>query len=472
MRPYIMTYYHTTRTLFFWIVLAAALILLGSQTIQSSAAGNTTVPLAEKAISAEQSQAQTVALTSRALSRSNLSARTEVFQIAPLPNFRPNQRDLCATATCYQVDIYDYETGRATTVIVDITNSQILDIFQLENSHPMYSEAVALRAKALMINNAEVVEAVGRPIQSKEIMLMDGYHADVEGCDGRNLCLTNVFVVDSGNVWVTVNMQKNEVAGIWWTSRALDGAEAGRLKETESADTRGGFCNDTYSHTAGGWDVNYRISNTDGLYAYNISYQGETVVDSIKLVEWHADYTVQNTSGGGPTGFVDYTTCGVGSGSGFPIVAYVAPEIRPITEMGQQIGFEIVQDYRMSSWGNTCNYRYEQHYQFYNDGRWRVVGGSYGRGCGNAQLEEAVYRPVLRIDLTPAVTGEHFDYWDSTANNWTESTFEDWFGEGRPGHNGDRFPANSDGYAFRIRGGVKDYYIEPGIGQFKDGGTG
>lgn len=451
--------------------IALFLILLIGWTQQSFAADVGTLPLSEDVLSAEKSQAQTVALASRELRRGGVSGRSEVFQVAALPQFRPHQQELCADITCYQVDIYDYATGASTTVIVDVTNSRVLDIFQLANSHPMYSEAVAERAKALMMNNAELIAGLGRPIDAAEIMLMDGQHAQVAGCDGSNLCLTNVFVVDSGNIWVTVNMQDNAVADVWWTARAFDGAEAGKATAHNNVDNRGSYCNDTYTHSAGGWDVDYELSNTDGLHAYNISYQGADVADSIKLVEWHVDYKVQNPIAL-PAGFVDYTSCGMGAGSGFPIVAYAAPEILPIVELSQTVGFEIVQDYRMSNWGNTCRYRYEQHYQFYNDGRWRVVGGAFGRGCGNAQLEEAVYRPVMRIDLTPSETGEYFDYWNPDTTIWTSSATEKWFGQGQDGNVDKGFPTNSEGHAFRIHDGSRGYYIEPGVGQFGDAGTG
>jgi hypothetical protein len=126
----------------------------------------------------------------------------------------------------------------------------------------------------------------------------------------------------------------------------------------------------------------------------------------MKLIEWHAHYP-------GNWGYRDYTGCG-GSGGGFPIYPYGNTQVRDLPN-----GFAVVQDFRMSNWGASCNYRYEQHFQFYNDGRFRVVTVAYGQGCGDNQASEATYRPVVRIDI--AVNGDASD----TLSVWNGSGWTD-----------------------------------------------
>ncbi|MCB0028665.1 MAG: hypothetical protein KDE28_12200, partial [Anaerolineales bacterium] len=103
---------------------------------------------------------------------------------------------------------------------------------------------------------------------------------------------------------------------------------------------------------------------------------------------------------------------------------------------------------------------YEQHYQFFTDGRFRVVTGAYGRGCGS----NALYRPVVRIDI--ALNGQENDslsYWDGST--WASVDTERWF-----------LPTDlqyfSGLYALTVRDGGLGYFIEPSQGQFADGGRG
>ena len=124
------------------------------------------------------------------------------------------------------------------------------------------------------------------------------------------------------------------------------------------------------------------------------------------------------------------------------------------------IGFELVQDFRMGSWGSLCNYRYEQHDQFYNDGRFRMVGEAFGKGCSTS----GIYRPVMRLDLgLGGVGGNSFDVWNG--NGWQTQASEDWWSQAAP--------YTPEGFKWRLTDqSGRAYLIEPGQGQFGDGGRG
>ena len=177
----------------------------------------------------------------------------------------------------------------------------------------------------------------------------------------------------------------------------------------------------------------------------------------MKLIEWHAHYP-------GNWGYRDYTGCG-GSGGGFPIYPYGVTQVRNLYDhLNNVVGFEVVQDFRMSNWGASCNYRYEQHFQFFTDGRFRVVTAAFGQGCGNDQDQEATYRPVVRIDI--AVNGDSNDtlsLWNGS--QWVDQATEAWWLQSGP--------YTAEGYRYRVMDQAGfGYYIEPGQGQFDDGGTG
>ncbi len=119
----------------------------------------------------------------------------------------------------------------------------------------------------------------------------------------------------------------------------------------------------------------------------------------------------------------------------------------------------------MSNWTAACNYRYEQHFEFYTDGRYRVKTGAYGRGCGNNQLSEATYRPVVRMDLAVFDdAGNTFSTWDGS--QWVIRNTEGWWLQSGP--------YTAEGYLYRImdENSGFGYYMEPGQGQFGDFGTG
>ena len=189
---------------------------------------------------------------------------------------------------------------------------------------------------------------------------------------------------------------------------------------------------------------------------YNVAYNGVAVATSIKLAEWHADY--------GSSGYVDATGCS--PSGGFPIYPYGdTVQSTLFDDQNNPIGFELIQDFRMNNWGNSCNYRYEQHMQFFADGRFRVVAGAYGKGCGT----NAMYRPIERIDI--AVNGDandNFDYYDGA--QWVQVTTETYRVPYTETGHGPHF-TDANGYAWKIYDADgSGYYLEMDTGQF--GGRG
>lgn len=169
-----------------------------------------------------------------------------------------------------------------------------------------------------------------------------------------------------------------------------------------------------------GWILQHALSASDGLRVFGVSFAGRQVLRTVGLVEWHAD--------GGESGFVLSTGAG-GSGGGFPVAAFGDVAVLDVLGAGSEVvGFELVQDFRMPSWGAPCNYRFEQRLQFFQDGRFRVLSGAYGKGCNDPE----VYRPVVRIDV--AVDGDGGDTlsrWNGS--EWIAETEEGiWAQEGHP----------------------------------------
>jgi hypothetical protein len=127
----------------------------------------------------------------------------------------------------------------------------------------------------------------------------------------------------------------------------------------------------------------------------------------------------------------------------------------------------LTQDFRNPKWPMACNYRYENRFEFYRDGSFRVVGVNKGRGCG----DHAIYRPVMRIDMAVA---EHERFWADLNGTWQAIPYE--IGLRQKG--ADRSVASVGVVgtfthaAVTDTTGKKGWRIEPNHGQFGDNSRG
>ncbi len=138
------------------------------------------------------------------------------------------------------------------------------------------------------------------------------------------------------------------------------------------------------------------------------------------------------------------------------VLPFNGPQVR---DLHNAEGFMLTQDFRNPKWPMACNYRYENRFEFYDDGSFRIVGVNKGRGCG----DNAIYRPVMRIDM--ALDGNESFYSYENEKEWKR-----WEKEGSK-----RVEKSDVKYAFKIRSAKdpqKAYLIEPNRGQFGDGSRG
>ncbi|MCA9951691.1 MAG: hypothetical protein KDE48_18700 [Anaerolineales bacterium] len=430
------------------------LVLIIQMSAGTAAAGDEGIrPLiqTEQPMSDAQRQAQDLALLDARVEEYTAGDRAEVFSVFPVSvKAFPAEFPQCADGSCYQVDIYNFDQNAAVIAMVHAKSGTVIDVFNIEGAHPQVNKRLYSLAQQIIHEDADVEAALGFQPELEQIRLMESNRLDTT-CDGRNLCATAVFFVDNGTVWVMVNFNTEEIEKIWWTDRNLEPDYNDYSNHREPED-----CGTTDSVNKDGWTLDYLTTPNDALNVTNVKFGGKDVVTSMKLLEWHAHYP-------GNWGYVDYTGCGGGSG-GFPIYPYGDTQVNDMYDDTTYIGFEVVQDFRMSNWGNSCNYRYEQHFQFFTDGRWRVATAAFGQGCGNDTTQEATYRPVIRIDIAAdGAADDSIAVWNGTS--WDDQTTEAWWLQSGP--------YTTEGYRYRVLDqGGDGYYVEPGQGQFGDGGTG
>ena len=439
----------------FSLILVALLLLLG-QTAVSVRGKSAPLPL-DTAITSEQQQAQALALADARVQQLTAGQRSEVFGVRRMGQQFTQASVACATAVCYQVEIYSFDENSTVTAVVDVDAGAVRDVLHQPNMQPGINRRLANRALELALNNPGVIAELGfKPEQADMAPVAAGLRGST--CDQGHLCAGPTFRVGNRILWAIVDLTTETVTALRWTTVSNDGSSIPYEPE-------GIFCPAPGTVDRDGWVLNYENTGTDGLRVYDVAYQGRTVLTSATLPEWHVDYNGEYSF----PGFFDVTGCG-GSGGGFSIPPFGETEVRDLLDGSTVVGFEVVQDFRMLAWGAACNYRYGQHYQFFADGRFRVVVGAFGRGCGDdVQWEQPVYRPVVRIDI--AVDGDandSFALWDG--QQWAVQPTETY-----------RTPYESVGFgphqlnAANIGWWVMDaggagFYIEPGLGQFNDGG--
>lgn len=404
------------------------------------------VPLTNQ-LNDDQRVAQEAALAdSRVLALTD-GRRTEVFGVLDLRGEHTPASVECATTKCYQVEIYNFDENAAVIAIVNPASGVVLDVFGQPGIQPGINKRLADLATQIAMNDPEVIEILGyKPTKTDMAPVQGGLQGS--SCDGGHLCAAPSFRVGDRLLWAVVDLTEEKLAGLNWTDLGPESAETSAPFIPLGCTTPGTVNRD-------GWSLSYNVTGGDGLRVHGVSFNGVTVANSIKLMEWHARYS-------GGSGFVDSIGCG--GGGGFQIFPFGQTQVLDLTDnlsgRLEVIGFEVVQDFRMSSWGASCNYRYEQRIQFFNDGRFRVVAGAYGKGCGTT----AVYRPVVRMDVDVTATGgQSFATWDGS--NWVANPTEFWQLQAAPYTDND--------YKWRItHSSGRGYYLEPGQGQFNDEGRG
>ncbi len=412
-------------------------------------------------LTAEQQQAQEIALRDpRVLEyarnpQTGEALRNEVMGVYAIRDSDITQAtQACKTNQCFRVELYNFAYNLTTRAIVDLTTKQVLSATQLPDTQPDLPEQLVKLATQIAVNAPEVQQALGfKPGEGDALMASTKTALNGTRCErSRHLCVAPTFVKDDRALWAIVDLTDNRLVGTRWTSVA--GTPNNHVTEQKLADEviSEKYCNTNIAVAQDGWTFNYILTASDGLRVSEVMFKSKAVLDSAKLVDWHVSYSQRE-------GFGYSDAIGCPTFSSAAVVPYAEPTIDDIVRDGQKIGFAIAQEFRSQGWPLPCNYSYRQRFEFYSDGRYRIVAGSIGRGCGN----DGMYRPVLRID--PAGDDLTFDEW--TGSDWKVWQTERWQVM-KP-----ETPFTPEGFQYRfLNTQGAGYAIEPGRGQFGDGGRG
>lgn len=421
------------------------------------------VLLNKDTMSEQQQMAQLIALNDSSFTRflrdpaTGLPFRNEVFGVYPArESDMTTIRSPYTLASTYRVEMYNYALNNSSVALVDVQQQKVLGTFYLSQMQPDISVYLKKLAIRIAIESPEVQQALGVKPQEKDALMASTKTAlNRSRCErSRHLCVAPTFVKGDKALWAIVDLTDHRLVGIRWTNVGNSGPAAPMMTERRLQDDKitSCYCETEQQLNKQGWNMKYMLTSSDGLRISDVTFNGKAVLRSAKLVDWHVSY-----SGTDGFGYSDAVGCPYFSQSA--VVAWEIPVIAELKDDNNNtIGFTLEQTYRSEGWPTPCNYNYRQRYEFYKDGKFRVACASIGRGCGNT----GTYRPVFRI----AFAGEQNNFYEWQQNNWTPWQKEQWKEQGST------TTYTTEGYQYKIGSTSQSYFMEPGRGQFGDGGRG
>lgn len=430
------------------------------QTLQSA---RSTAPyvlgLPPEGLSAIQTEVQQIALADTNFLKLTRDAdtrqplRTEVFSIYPA---RPSDYGVapeCADGTCYRLEAYNYGKQGSALAFVHTRSKRIVRLGFQAFSQPDIPQHLKQLALHIATESKEVEAALGfKPSPDNALMSDTKTALNRTRCErSRHLCVAPTFVRGDKALWVIVDLTDLRVAGIRWT-QVGDAGPAPTERRIQNADMSECYCAKSTALDRNGWSLNYILTSSDGLRISEVEYAGKRVIQSAKLVDWHVSYS--NTDG---FGYSDAVGCPFFSSAA--VLAVEKPRVSDLLENGKRTGFVLSQNYVSEGWPTPCNYNYEQRFEFYDDGRFRMSAGSLGRGCGN----NGTYRPVSRI----AFAG------NNQFAEWNGATWDTWKQEKWQLQKATT-PYTPEGWQYRIADPLtgQGFAVQANTGQMADGGRG
>lgn len=406
----------------------------------------------------QQAQAQRVVLADTELRTLFLDAdtkrplRSEIFGIMPARPSDYSAAPECSDGSCYRVELYNYANNGSILAIVHLAQNKVIRFAAVPQTQPDIPTHLKELALHIAIEAPEVEKALGfKPTRENALMADTKTALNRTRCErSRHLCVAPTFVKDNRALWVIVDLTDLSIAGLRWTNtgNTITRPTERRIQNDELTEC---YCVKTNALERDGWKFNYIITSSDGLRISEVDFNGKRVVRNAKLVDWHVSYS--NTDG---FGYSDAVGCPFFSSAA--VIAIEKPRIEDITENGAVVGFSLSQNYASEGWPTPCNYNYEQRYEFYKDGRFRVAAASLGRGCGN----NGTYRPVSRVVFENA---RQFAEW--TGADWKTWTKEGW----QLQKNTTRY--TPEGYQYQLTDGQgSGFAVLANTGQMNDGGRG
>lgn len=382
--------------------------------------------------------------------------RNEIFAVRPFRagDLSHDSSKVCAANNCFTVEMYNFTAHITSYAVVLADTLKILGVRHLNSFQPEIPEHLRELAIQIARNTKEVRSqlAEGADLNS---FIMAGTKTALNRtrCErAQHLCVAPTFVLNKRALWTIVDLEEGRVVGTRFTEWQNTAPIAFTEQKLRDEIILEKLCENSVTMEQAGWKLRYQLTSSDGLEVQDVSYKGSPRLKSAKNVDWHVSYSDNDGFG-----YSDAIGCPLFSAAA--VVPAKLPKIKPLMDGEKTIGFELHQDFLSKQWPLPCNYYYEQRFQFFNDGRFRIAVASVGRGCG----VPGIYRPVIRMELP---------FNNSTVSSFTDNGWKTWDKEGFVEQTKET-KYSTEGYQFKIQASNGEgYYLEPGRAQFDDKGRG
>ncbi len=377
---------------------------------------------------------------------------SEIMSVRPASVLELANEKITKTLKIYRVELYNFYYNTSTIAYIDVAQRKILKVNYSTATPNVVNVKLQKIAKEIALSSQEVLKVLGK---SRKQAASLPFTVNSTKCErSRHLCTAPTFKVGNKELWVIVDLTDLDMVGYDWVVSNPNRPTVVTERSLQNEFVVDKYCDTDNKLKQNDWDITYTLTGSDGLEIKNVEFKGKPVLESAKLVDWHVTYEFKEGFG-----YSDATGCPMFSAAA--VVAFNGPEIEEIKQNNQKIGFALIQDFRSPVWPLACNYRYQNRFEFYDDGRFRITGVNLGLGCGNGGW----YRPVFRIALSGNGTGQKVARWQQ--NGWKSLAREGWALQD------DNTVYSPDGYLYKITTSANaGYYLEPGRGQFNDGGRG
>ena len=302
----------------------------------------------------------------------------------------------CPPSACVRVVVYVYPTNVTLSATVD-ASGQVRDVQPLPATQPEIPRELAELATQIAVASPETARALGvAPTEAMALPYASATKTSAVGtpCErSQHLCVSPVFTWSSQALWVIVDLTDLRLVGAAsWTAQGQSAQRRDLSEATLQDAALAPLCETPQTLDRDGWRASYMLTSSDGLDLRDVTFQGQPVLASAKIVDWHVGYPANPGSNGQRVGFADAVGCPVFSSAA--IIPYHPPTVTDAPDGG----FTLAITFRSPGWPQPCAYQYVFRATFTPDGTVTVQAVSEGRGCGL----NGVYHPILRIAPPPS----------------------------------------------------------------------
>ncbi|MEI8165360.1 MAG: hypothetical protein WCG26_03240, partial [Chloroflexales bacterium] len=200
----------------------------------------------------------------------------------------------CPPSACVRVVVYVYPTNVTLSATVD-ASGQVRDVQPLPATQPEIPRELAELATQIAVASPETARALGvTPTAAMALPYASATKTSAVGtpCErSQHLCVSPVFTWGSQALWVIVDLTDMRLVGAaTWTAQGQSAQRRDLSEATLQDAALAPLCETPQSIDRDGWRANYLLTSSDGLDLRDVTFRGQPVLASAKIVDWHVGY--------------------------------------------------------------------------------------------------------------------------------------------------------------------------------------